>query len=125
MTLEGEFNRPNTAEEEEDLEALAAADNQHLAQVLEPPEEPAENIEVATEEPLFPNVVPDFTPSIEEITRSLNNIQEEINQLALRPVAEAQHAEDIDADEVDEFENGKCLFCTKQTSRKTNQYCFL
>lgn len=113
MTLEGEFNRPNTADEEEDLEAIAEADNQPLAQVLEPPEEPADRIEAVAEEPLFPNVLPDFSLSIEEINRSLNSIQEEINQLALQPIetrAEAQQGEDIDAGEVDEFENGKCFY---------------
>ncbi len=113
MTLEGEFNRPNTADEEEDLEAIAEADNQPLAQVLEPPEEPADRIEAVAEEPLSPNVLPDFSLSIEEINRSLNSIQEEINQLALQPIetrAEAQQGEDIDAGEVDEFENGKCFY---------------
>lgn len=110
MTLEGDCNRPNTVEEEEDLEAIAEADNQPLARVLEPPEEPAEHFVAAAEEPLFPNVLPDFTPSIEEINRSLNSIQEDINQLALRSATEIQLAEATEAEEEDDFVNGKYLF---------------
>lgn len=115
MTLEGDCNRPNTVVEEEDLEAIAEADNQPLAQVIDPPEEPAENFVAAAEEPLFPNVLPDFTPSIEEINRSLNSIQEDINQLALRSTTEIQQAEATEAEEEDDFESGKYLFLVTQT----------
>lgn len=121
MTLEGDCNRPNTVEEEEDLEAIAEADNLPLAQVLEPPEDPAENFVAAAEEPLFPNVLPDFTPSIEEINRSLNSIQEDINQLALRSATEVQQAETTE--EEDDFESGKYLFLLTQT-QKTNRMLF-